>query len=133
MVDDHALLERERLATLAMTISHLLTQQEPLPIILQQCAEQLVSYLDVAFARIWLLDRTGATLLLNASAGRYTNLHGRYSRVPITTSLKIGQMVLDRQPRLTNRLQEEGWVKEPEWAEREGFVAYAGYPLIAQN
>lgn len=102
--------------------------------ILQRCAEQIVAHLGVVFARIWLLeDDDPHVLILRASAGLYTNLHGRYSRVPVSTSLKIGRMVADRRPRLTNRLQEEGWIKEPEWARREGLIAYAGYPLIARD
>jgi len=100
---------------------------------LQQCAEHMVQHLDVVFARIWLLEDDPHLLILKASAGLYRNLEGRYSRVPISSSLKIGRMMLDRQPRLTNSLQEDGWVKEPEWARREGLIAYAGYPLIAQD
>jgi PAS domain S-box-containing protein len=53
--------------------------------------------------------------------------------VPVETSLKIGHMVRDRRPRLTNRIQAESWLNEPEWASREGLVAYAGYPLIAED
>jgi signal transduction histidine kinase len=132
MADDSSLLEREQLATLASTISHLLTAQESVTVVLQRCAEQIVAHLDVVFARIWLLDNPD-TLVLKASAGLYTNLQGRYSRVPVSASLKIGRMVLDRRPRLTNKLAEEGWVKEPEWAQRERLVAYAGYPLIAKD
>lgn len=131
--DDSMLLERERLANLAITMSHLVTTAQPLQHILQQCAEALVWHLDVAFARIWLLNDRGDTLLLRASAGAYTDLNGRYSRVPMSTSLKIGRIVAERQPMLTNRLQEEGWVREPEWARAQGFIAYAGYPLITQN
>ena len=133
MGDESTLLERERLASLVLKISHILTEQQPLPGILQKCAEHIVSDLDMAFARIWLLDEEGQTLILHASAGLYTNLHGRYSRVPIRTSLKIGQIVVDRCPRLTNSLQQEAWIKEPDWAKREGLVAYAGYPLLAQD
>jgi signal transduction histidine kinase len=133
MADERALLERERLASLATRISHILTEQQSLPVILQQCAEHIVSSLDMVFARMWLLDDQAQTLILKASAGLYTNLHGRYSRVPIRTSLKIGQIVVDRCPRLTNTLQEEVWVNEPDWAKREGLVAFAGYPLIAQD
>lgn len=127
------LLERERLARLATAVSRVLTFPRALDQILQECARTIVSHLDVAFARIWLLDESGDTLILRASEGQYTSLHGTYSRVNVMTSLKIGQMVVDRQPRLTNRLQEEEWVREPAWAQREGFVAYAGYPLIAQD
>ena len=128
-----AIMERERLASLAIAISHTLTTHAPLDQILQQCAEAIVGHLDVALTRIWLLDGASEMLILRASAGLYTNLHGRYSTVPLSTSLNIGRMVEDRQPRSTNRLQEEDWLSDPEWAKREGLVAYASYPLIAQD
>jgi len=128
-----AIVERERLASLAIAISHILTTHQPLDQILQRCADAIVCQVDVALTRIWLLDTASDTLFLRASAGLSTNVHGRYSTVPVATSLKIGRMVEDRRPQLTNRLQEEGWLHEPEWAKREGLVAYAGYPLIAQD
>ncbi len=127
------LMDRTRLAAVAVRISDILGRTLPLPSMLQQCTEALVDVLDMAFARIWLLDDTQQVLILTASAGLSTNLHGAYSRVPVGTSLKIGRMVHDRQPRLTNHIRREPWIKEPEWAEREGLVAYAGYPLIAED
>lgn len=125
--------ERSRLAACAVRISGIQSRTASLDSMLQQCTEALVQDLEMAFARIWLLDETGQTLVLAASAGLSTNLHGAYSRVPVATSLKIGRMVHDRQPKLTNRISQESWVKDPEWAKREGLVAYAGYPLIAEN
>jgi len=128
-----AIMERERLASLAIAISHILTTHQPLDLILQRCTETIVSHLDVALTRIWLLDGSSETLFLRASAGLSTNLHGRYSTIAVATSLNIGRIVEDRQSRFTNRLQEEEWLNEPEWAKREGLVAYAAFPLIAQG
>ncbi len=125
--------ERSRLAALAVRISGIQSRTRSLHDMLQQCAEALVEDLEMAFARIWLLNEAEETLVLAASAGLSTNLHGTYSRVPVATSLKIGRMVQDRQPLLTNRILEEPWIKEPEWAKREGLVAYAGYPLVADD
>src|ERR1043165_5459559 len=126
-------MERERLASLAIAISHILTTHQPLDLILQRCAETIVGLLDVALTRIWLLDGSSEMLFLRASAGLSTNLHGRYSTIPVATSLNVGRIVEDRQPRSTNRLQEEEWLSEPEWAKQEGLVAYAAFPLIAQD
>ena len=128
-----AIMERERLASLAIAISHILTTQQPLDLILQRCAETIVGHLDAALTRIWLLDGRSEMLFLRASAGLSTNLHGRYGTIPVATSFNIGQMLEDRQPRFSNRLQEEGWLKEPEWVKQEGLVAYAAFPLIAQG
>lgn len=126
-------IERSRLAALAVRIAGIQSRAVSLQHMLQQCTEALVQDLEMAFARIWLLDETGQVLVLAASAGLSTNLQGAYSRVPVATSLKIGRMVRDRQPMLTNQILQENWVKEPEWAKREGLVAYAGYPLIAED
>jgi signal transduction histidine kinase/CheY-like chemotaxis protein len=126
-------IERSRLAALAVRISGILSRSISLTQMLQECTEALVQDLDMVFARIWLLNEAETMLLLAASAGLSTNLHGAYSRVPVATSLKIGRMVRERQPMLTNRILEEAWIKEPEWAKREGLVAYAGYPLIAED
>lgn len=125
--------ERTRLAALAVRISEIQSQTLSLQEMLQACTEAVVHELDMAFARIWLLDEAGDVLILAGSAGLSTNLHGAYSRVPVATSLKIGRMVHDRLPRLTNQVQQEPWIREPEWAKREGLVAYAGYPLIADD
>ena len=125
--------ERSRLAALAVRISGIQSRTLPLQTMLQLCTEALVEDLKMAFARIWLLNEGEQTLILAASAGLSTNLHGAYSRVPVATSLKIGRMVQDRQPMLTNSILEEPWIKEPDWAKREGLVAYAGYPLIADD
>lgn len=125
--------ERSRLAAVAVRLSGIQSRTLSLHAMLQQCTEALVEDLEMAFARIWLLNEAEQTLILAASAGLSTNLHGTYSRVPVATSLKIGRMVQDRQPLLTNRILEEPWIKEPEWAKREGLVAYAGYPLVADD
>src|SRR5579885_1061372 len=113
--DERGILERESVANLAMSISQILTASEPLEQILQQCVESLIWHLDLAFARIWLLDSTERTLVLAASAGLSTNLHGTFSRIPVATSLKIGRVVRERRPHLTNRLHEETWVRDQEW------------------
>ncbi|WP_447978383.1 ATP-binding protein [Candidatus Nitrospira bockiana] len=131
--EERQLLEREALASVATSISSIFTVHEPLDRMLHLCMESLVWHLDVSLARVWLLDHTGDTLILAGSAGLSTNLKGEYSRVPVAAPLKIGEMVRDRRPRLTNRLQEESWVRNPQWVAREHLRAFAGYPLVAQD
>ena len=46
--------------------------------------ECLVKYFDALFARIWLLDKEGRNLILKFSAGKYKNLEGEFSKVPVT-------------------------------------------------
>jgi GAF domain-containing protein len=127
-----SLAQRERLAALGLAISTILAQCRPIALQLQGCAQAIVDRLPVAFVRIWRHDEAQRMLLLEASAGLYTNLRGSHSRVPVGR-LKIGAMVIDRLPRLTNRVLEEDWVTDKDWARREHMVAFAGYPLIAQD
>ena len=100
--------------------------------ILQQCAEAMVEHLNVAFARIWLLNKEENVLELQASAGMYTHLDGPHARVPVG-QFKIGLIAQDRQPHLTNNVINDPRVSDREWAKREGMVAFAGYPLIVEN
>jgi signal transduction histidine kinase len=99
---------------------------------LQQCAEAIVRRLDAAFARIWTLGRGGDVLELQASAGLYTRLDGAHSRVKVGQS-KIGMIAWERRPHLTSDVQGDPRVSDPEWARREGLVAFAGYPLLVED
>jgi PAS domain S-box-containing protein len=109
-----------------------LNARDALPHMLRKCTEAVVRHLDAAFARIWTLDRAGTTLELRASAGLYTHLDGGHSRVPVGM-FKIGLIAAERLPHLTNDVRTDPRVSDPEWAAREGMVAFAGYPLIVED
>jgi PAS domain S-box-containing protein len=109
-----------------------LNARDALPDMLQNCTEAVVRHLDAAFARIWTLDRAGATLELRASAGLYTHLDGTHSRVPVGM-FKIGLIAEERRPHLTNDVHTDPRISDPEWAAREGMVAFAGYPLVVEE
>ena len=99
---------------------------------LQLSADAVVRHLDAAFARIWTLDDQGDMLELQASAGQYTRLDGEHARVPVG-QLKIGLIAQERKPHLTNDVQNDERISYPEWAKREGMVAFAGYPLVVEG
>ncbi|HEX9670972.1 MAG TPA: response regulator [Thermoanaerobaculia bacterium] len=122
------LAERARLAALAADVGKALIAGEQLRPTLQLCAECLVRHLGAAFARIWTVDAAGTTLELHASAGMYTRLDGKYSRVAIGER-KIGRIATRREPHLTNAVLEDPLVDRA-WARREEMVAFAGYPLV---
>src|SRR5262249_27108353 len=65
-----------------------------------------------------------------ASAGLYTHLNGPHSRVPVG-KLKIGLIAQERCPHLTNDVLNDTRISDKAWAEREGMVAFAGYPLVS--
>ena len=99
---------------------------------LQRCAEALVDHLHGAFARIWTLNPQGDVLELQASAGLYTHLDGPHSRVPVG-QYKIGLIAQERRPHLTNAVAGDPRVSDQGWAQREGMVAFAGYPLVVDD
>jgi PAS domain S-box-containing protein len=100
--------------------------------ILQLSADSIVRHLEAAFARIWTISDQGDMLELQASAGQYTRLDGEHARVPVG-QFKIGLIAQERKPHLTNDVQNDERISHPEWAKREGMVAFAGYPLVVDG
>jgi PAS domain S-box-containing protein len=126
------LAERARLAELNGKIGVALSQNDDLQHMLQSCCQALVEYIDAAIARIWTLSGAGDILELQASAGTYTHLDGPHTRVPVGLN-KIGLIAAERKPYLTNRVVGDPRVSDQEWANREGMVAFAGFPLIVDD
>jgi PAS domain S-box-containing protein len=126
------LMERARLSALGADVGLALTQSSALPEMLHACTEAMVHHLDAAFARIWTLNEKEQVLELRASAGLYTHLDGPHSRVPVGR-YKIGLIAEERAPHMTNDVPHDPRVSDHEWAEREGMVAFAGYPLVVAD
>jgi PAS domain S-box-containing protein len=129
---EQAVQEREQLLDLKYAISQILVERQPLSLILQRCAEAVVTHVDAAFARIWVLDKQAQVLQLQASAGMYTHLDGEHARIALG-QYKIGRIAQSQEPHLTNQVQEDPEVHNQEWAKREGMVSFAGYPLMVQE
>ena len=123
------LAERARLAALRAEVGVALGGDAPIPAVLGLCARALVRHLDAAFARVWTLDPSGDELVLRASAGMYTHLDGPHGRIKVG-EFKIGRIAQSRVPHLTNDIPHDPAIGDPEWARRQGMVAFAGYPLV---
>ena len=124
--------DRARMAEMGRDVGIALSQGNTLREILQPCAGALVRHLDVSFARIWTKDPEKDVLVLQASAGQYTHIDGPHSRIPIG-QFKIGWIAQQRQPHLTNDVPHDPRISDPEWARREGMIAFAGYPLLIED
>jgi PAS domain S-box-containing protein len=122
------LAERHRLTSLMVEVGAALTGAASLRQGLQQCTEILVRRIDAAFARVWTVNEAERVLELQASAGMYTHINGGHARVPMG-QFRIGRIAESGEPHVTNTVLEDSWVGDPEWARREGMVAFAGYPL----
>ncbi|HLL55957.1 MAG TPA: ATP-binding protein [Myxococcaceae bacterium] len=112
----------------ALRVDASLRLEGPAPLVagLQGCCEAVVRHLDVASARIWLVDPTGAALELQASAGASTHPDAALPRVPMGQAT-IGLIAQERQPRLSN--DEPGELQLVGVAARPG-NAFAGFPLM---
>ncbi|HXZ13599.1 MAG TPA: sigma 54-interacting transcriptional regulator [Candidatus Sulfotelmatobacter sp.] len=124
--------ERMRLATVRAEIAVALASKETLRGILHRCAETLVRHLDAAFARIWTLKSGCVELELEASAGMYTRLDGRFSRIPIG-KIKIGLIAQQGKAHLTNDVQNDPHISDHNWARTERMQSFAGYPLVVEE
>jgi PAS domain S-box-containing protein len=113
-------------------VSAAFSTSDNLNIILNACAEAIVHHLGAAFARIWTLNESEKTLVLQASAGLYSRLDGTHARVPVG-QLKIGRIAEEGRPHLTNYVPNDERVRDRDWAKREGMVAFAGYPLFVEG
>lgn len=124
--------ERTRIAMMGADIGMALTRSDDLKDMLQSCVEALVKHLNAAFARIWMLHESENVLELLASAGMYTHTNGAHGRVPVG-KFKIGLIAEERLPHLTNSVIGDLRVGDQEWAQREGMVSFAGYPLVVDD
>ena len=121
-----------RHSVLRAEIAFALAEERDLKAMLDRCCQALVDNLGVAFARLWTVDESGTTLLLQASAGMYTHIDGPHKSVPIG-SFKIGLIASEREPHLTNDVQNDPRVGNPEWARKEKMVSFAGYPMLVDG
>lgn len=126
------LVENSRQIALKADLGLALTQSGTLSSMLQKCAEAIVQHLDAALARIWLLNPTENRLELQVNAGNCTKLDGLPENVAVG-KFTLGRIALERQPYLTNNLLDEPDFSALEWASSQGMVAWAGYPLVAEN
>jgi PAS domain S-box-containing protein len=100
--------------------------------ILRGCTEAIVRHLDAAFARIWMLNNDESMLELQASAGMYTRLDGSYSRISVG-DLKVGLIAREKKAHFTNDVMNDPRVSDKGWAQSNGMVAFAGYPLVVED
>ena len=123
---------RVRQAELGAAVGAAMIRRAPLPVQLQQCAEAMVSHLDVVFSRIWTFNDTTGTLELQASKGPSPLLKEPHDGMPLS-ALKIGRIALNRAPHLTKAVLDDAEISDQDWARRAGMVALAGYPLVVDE
>ena len=136
------LIERSRQTALAADVGFALTQGRNLSSMLQQCVQALVQHLDVALARIWILNPVENRLELQVSDGMSTHLDQPPDAI-LVGRFQVGRLAQERQPYLTNTILEDLHLGDTtqeiassifrKWALQEGLVAFVGYPLVVEN
>jgi len=124
--------QQMRLAALRADIGTALVEGESLQDMVQRCAVALHQHLDAALGRIWLLNEFEQVLTLQGDAGEYTYPNPKHNRIPVG-QYKVGWVAKHREPLLINDLASSPYVSDYKWAEREGIIAFAGYPLVIKN
>ena len=124
--------QAENVASLTAAVGIALTRGTELRAMLQHCAEALVQHLEGGFARIWTIDQTGDTLELQAGAGTCDALDAHQSRLAVG-AFTIGTIARTRTPLLARAADVQVPAGDSEWAEREGLIAFAGYPLLLDS
>jgi transcriptional regulator with GAF, ATPase, and Fis domain len=88
----------------------------------------LVEDIDVALARVWLVDAADGALHLRASSGLSTRVDGQYGCVAIGAH-KIGEIAETGRPVATNDVAHDPRIADHAWAVAHGLVSFAGWPL----
>jgi two-component system, cell cycle sensor histidine kinase and response regulator CckA len=125
---ERALADRARQASLIAQVGAILTRSDTAQEMLQRCAEALAGYLEGASAGIWTLDEVGNSQL-QANAG--PALDGEPVR-PIPLA-RIGAMVKERRPHVSNDVANDPWIDDKDWVESAGITACAAYPLMLED
>ncbi|MFZ0356980.1 MAG: GAF domain-containing protein [Nitrososphaeraceae archaeon] len=127
--DEHDMIERK---SRVFKILNSLQKYDTLNDKLQFIVESVVKYFDAKFARIWLIDREKKYLMLKFSAGKYKNIHGEFSKVPLDSN-KIGPIVRTKKPAISNDVINDPRIRHHEWAKKEKLKSFAGYPLVSKG
>ena len=127
--DEHDMVERK---SRVFKILNSLQKYNNLNDKLHFIVESVVKYFDAKFARIWLVDKERKYLILKFSAGKYKNIQGEFSKVPLDSN-KIGPIVKTKKPTISNDVVNDPRIRYPEWAKKEGLRSFAGYPLMSKG
>jgi DNA-binding Lrp family transcriptional regulator len=127
--DEHDMVERK---SRVFKILNSLQKYKNLNDKLNFIVESVVKYFDAKFARIWLVDKERKYLILKFSAGKYKNIQGEFSKVPLDSN-KIGPIVKTKKPTISNDVVNDPRIRYPEWAKKERLKSFAGYPLMSKG
>jgi len=124
--------EQMRLAAFGAEVGLALTRRDSLDTILQRCALAMVQYLSGALARIWIFDAEEKAFRLHASEGPVAGESEKNPSQQPKVSLSM-DVIANGKPILINQASGDSRISDQGWVEREGIVAFAGYPLVLEE
>ncbi|KJU82472.1 multi-sensor signal transduction histidine kinase [Candidatus Magnetobacterium bavaricum] len=127
-----ALEEQARLSDFSAEIGNALSREEDLQRLLKCCTNIVVNKIDASLCCIWLYDTETKTLVMQSISGAYAELDNTYNNIPLGM-YEIGDIGLNRKPVMTNNALTEVFINDSDWARREGFVCFGGYPLVVEE
>ncbi|HLL56270.1 MAG TPA: ATP-binding protein [Myxococcaceae bacterium] len=119
---------RERHVTLRGEVAQVLSTAGETKEALQRSCEALTHHLDTGLARVWLLDASGTTLELRASAGVSTRLDGPHGQLPLSDG-QLGRIARERFPVVRPGPFDDGVLEAGTWAGTPGPSDFLGQPL----
>ena len=122
--------QAENAASLTAAVGLALTRGTELKAMLQHCADALVEHLRGGAARIWTYDEDEGVFELHASAGG--GVEPSAGEVALGAGA-IGAVAKARRPLVTHQVHIDLPPEEADWMQRQGLVAFAGYPLVLDS
>lgn len=122
-----AAFEQARLAAFGAQVGLILTCRATLSVILQNCAGAMAQYLNAALAQVWTYDAGEKALRLSASAGPKAAAAPAAAGNLTLEALASGQSVFIPVLAADRRFGPTAW------AQSEGLVSFAAYPLMLEG
>lgn len=131
------LANRVRQGILIAEVDAALTQSETQTEMLERCARALSSHFEYAPVQIWTVNPAEQVLELKTGTGLSeraddAQIEATQGRLALGVSV-IGEIASQRSPYFTNDVQNDQILAGSEWANREGMVSFAGYPLLVKG
>ena len=126
-----AAFEQARLAAFGTDVGLALTRRDSLEAILDRCARAMVQYLNAGLAQISTFEPQKRLFEPRATAGALFERSMPPGKVP-AVRLELGPLS-EGKPLVIKQLVKDERLLDQDWAQREGVVSYAAYPLLLED
>jgi PAS domain S-box-containing protein len=124
--------EDVRIAEFGSAVGACLTHGDSLTAAMRGCCAAVERTFGPGIARIWTVVEEDESLELRAEAGLATQPDGTNSRIRLGSGY-VGRSAEGGMARFTNDLAKDLSARDLDWAQREGIVSFACYPLTVEG